>query len=395
MSLSAAVGSSNSADAREAGLQAARQALDQLGRGPVVFGWLIVSHTLPVQQALSGAADLLGDAPLLGFSTSAELTDAGRARRSVVVALLSADDVQARAGWWPDFVQDSRACTQNMLKSLQPDGEAGELLLTVADGLGGDASHLCAALSSAGYPVAGCLAGGELWRGRTYQVGGRQQGSGGLAGAVLSGNVVIGVGSAHGWQPVGALTRLTRVQGQWVRMLDNQPANEVYAHFFGYPARLWAYPPLSEMVRLYPLGIQESGGLLVRSPLRVEVDGSLRMNTVLPEGRIADLLVGSQDSCLEAARQAVSQALTALGPTRPRLAVVLVDAAWQTMLELNPQAEVQAVRQALGGDAPIVGGYTFGQIAPTSPHGPPQLLNQHMTVILFGVKKVEVNTVVA
>ena len=97
MSLTAAVGISNATDGREAGLHATRQALDQLGRGPVVFGWLIASHTFPIQQVLSGASDLLGDAPLLGFSTSAELTSSGRARRSVSVALLSADDVQARA----------------------------------------------------------------------------------------------------------------------------------------------------------------------------------------------------------------------------------------------------------------------------------------------------------
>lgn len=395
MSLTAAVGISNATDGREAGLHATRQALDQLGRGPVVFGWLIASHTFPIQQVLSGASDLLGDAPLLGFSTSAELTSSGRARRSVSVALLSADDVQARAGWWPDFVQDSRMCSQNMLSGLQPDVEAGEVLLTVADGFNGDATHLCAALSALACPAAGCLAGGELWRGRTYQVGGRQHGSGGLAGAVLSGNVVIGVGAAHGWKPVGALTRLSRVQGQWVRMLDNHPASETYEQYFGYPAREWAYPPLSEMARLYPLGIHEEGALFVRSPLRIEVDGSLRMNTLLPEGRVADLLVGSQTGCRQAADQAVRQALASLGPTRPRLAVVLVDAAWQTMLELDPQAEVQAVRQALGADVPIIGGYTYGQTMRDNPRSPVQLLNQHMLVILFGVKKVELDGVVA
>ena len=96
---------------------------------------------------------------------------------------------------------------QNMLQSLQPSVRDGEILLLVADGLNGDGEFLCQAVSDGGFDLAGCLAGGQLRQGRTYQLGGRRAGGGGLAAAVLGGDVVIGVGTAHGWQPVGALTR--------------------------------------------------------------------------------------------------------------------------------------------------------------------------------------------
>jgi hypothetical protein len=198
----------------------------------------------------------------------------------------------------------------------------------------------------------------------------------------------------HGWQPVGALARLTRVQGHWVRTLDGQPASETYARLFGYPARDWSHSPLCDLVRLYPLGVPEQEGIVVYSPLRIEVDGSLRMNRVLPEGKTVDFMVGSPETCRQAATQAAEQALQALGPTRPRLAVLLVDAAWQTLLDLEPQAEVNAVRQVIGDDVPIIGGYTFGQIAP-SPPGVLKMLNQHILVLLFGVKNVEVGDVIA
>jgi hypothetical protein len=269
MSLSVAVGQSQAVDGREAGIQAVEQALDRLGRARVAFGWIMASYVYPAQQVLAGIAELIGDAALLGFSTSAELTQAGRSKRSVVVGLFSGDDLQARSTWWPDFVQDSRICTQNMLKALQPQESEAETLLLVADGLNGDANHLCEVLSNAGYAAAGCLAGGDVGRGKTYQMGGRQSGNGGLAAAVLGGNIVIGVGAAHGWQPVGAMARLTRVQGQWVRTLDYRQASETYAKLFGYPARDWAFPPLNELVRLYPLSLQEGENLVVRSPLRV------------------------------------------------------------------------------------------------------------------------------
>ncbi len=390
MSLTSVVGQSQQAlDGREAGLQAMRRALDQVGRQSVAFGWVIASHVYVLQDVLAGAADLLGNVPLLGFSSSAELSAAGRSRRSVVVALVCAEDVQGRAGWWPNFAQDTRVCVQAMLQSMRPDPQAGESLLLVADGLNGDAALLCNMLSETGLMAAGCLAGGELWRGRTFQLGGRQSGNGGLAAAVLSGNVAMGVGVAHGWRPVGALSRLTRVQGQWVRTLDDQPASETYARLFGYPAREWSHSPLNDLVRLYPLGVHDAQGMKVRSPLRVEVDGSLRMNTALPEGGLVDILVGSQQGCQQAAARAARQALAALGPTRPCLAILLADMAWQSLLELDANVEVDAVREIIGKDVPLAGGYTLGQIARLSPDGPVELFNQHILLLLFGSRAVE------
>ena len=404
MSLVAAVGQSHALEGREAGAQAAKQALEQVGPAQAVFAWVIVSQAFPIQEAINGVMDILGSAALLGFSTSAELTGAGRSRRSVVVALFAGADIQSRAGWWPDYAQDSRAISQAMLRSLRPDGESEEILMVVADGVNGDAEDLCRTLPDGSFSLVGCLAGGELWRGRTFQAGGRTSGSGGLAGAVLSGNIVAGLGAAHGWQPVGALARLTRVQGQWVRMLDGLAVSETYSRLFGYPARSWSYPPLNDLVRLYPLGLPDvvsgsagagSAPLRVRAPLRMEADGSLRMNSVLPEGEMVELLIGSPEACRQAVHQAARQARQALGHTQPRLALVLVDVAWQTLFDLDRTAEVDALRQALGPDVPIAGGYTFGQIARLQAQEPVQLLNQHMLIVLFGDKTVEPGGVVA
>jgi hypothetical protein len=284
-----------------------------------------------------------------------------------------------------------------MLISLRPDPHSGECLLLTADGFNGDYAVLSEMISAIGINSAGCLAGGELWRGRTFQAGGRQSGSGGMAAVALGGNVVMGAGAAHGWKPVGAMTRLTRVQGQWVRHLDGQPASETYARLFGIPARDWSRAPLSALARLYPLGVSEDdadGDLLhLYAPLRIEVDGSLRMSAPLPEGKTATLLVGSESGCREAAGLAARRALEALGPTHPRLAVLLVDQAWQDLLETDLDLEAQAVLDVLGHDVPLCGGYTLGQLAQDQPGGDLKLLNQHILVLLFGVKNVEVGPI--
>jgi hypothetical protein len=46
------------------------------------------------------------------------------------------------------------------------------------------------------------------------------------------------------------------------------------------------------------------------------------------------------------------------------------------------------VQAALGTDVPLAGGYTLGQIVPRQ-EASPQLLNQHMVVLVFGEAKEE------
>jgi hypothetical protein len=384
MSVKAAIGQSWVIDGHQAGMEAARQAVDKLGRAPVAFAWLVVSHAYQIDQVLAGVTEVTGDAPILGFSTSAEISNIGRSRRSVLVGILSGENIRGRSGWWSEFSQDGQACTQKMLATLHPDPNEHNMLLLIADGLGGSADLLSSSLADLQLPVGGCLASGDLVKGRTYQIGGRQSGSAGLAAAVLSGDVVLGVGVAHGWQPIGALARITRLQGQWIRLMDNQLPSEVYARYFGYTARQWVYPPLNSMVRLYPLGFREADNFVLRSPIRVEADGSLRMNSSLVEGTLADLMVGTQASCKQACRQAAQQALSALGEATPCLAVLLVDEAWQMLLELEPESEIKAVREVLGEDIPILGGYTLGQIASDASQGRLNLHNQHLAILLFG-----------
>jgi hypothetical protein len=142
---------------------------------------------------------------------------------------------------------------------------------------------------------------------------------------------------------------------------------------------------LSYLARLYPLGVEQSDGLTVRAPIRVEADGSFRMNASIRDGIDAHLLVGSRAACERAARNAAQQALRQLGDTKPVLAFVLVDIAWQMLLKAQPGVEIAALREILG-EIPIAGGYTLGQVT-SDENSKPKFLNQHMVVIVFGESK--------
>jgi hypothetical protein len=394
MTLLAAVGNARALDGREAGLQAAHQALNSLGSVTPVFGIVICSYQYDAQDVISGVAGLIGNTPLIGFSTSAGLTSDGLQPHAVTLALLASTDARADVTWLAGYTQGSREVSQQLADLLKRTPRQPALVF--AYGFNADVEQLCASLPG-GTNLIGALSSGDMNTGDAYQIGGTQFGSGGLALARLEGEVRVGVGCGAGWQPVGSHFQVTRSRGFWVRTLDGRPASEAYAHLFGYPARDWAFPPLNHLARLYPLGLlapvmqsqlepadkSSPPELVLRSPLRVEVDGSFRMNATISDGTQAYLLIGSLTACQLAAKAATEQALAALEGARPVMGLVLADVAWQILFEAQPGADVATVKAALGAGIPIAGGYTLGQIIPHI-EASPQFLNQHLVVVIFG-----------
>ncbi len=378
----AAVGQAQALDGREASLQATHQALNRLGAVTPGLGFVIASHQYQARDVASGVASLLGDTPLIGFSTSAVLTDHGLESHSVVVALLNAEELTASSHWLPGYAQSSRETASQL--DMLISGKQAQNVIFFADGLNGDAEQFCDSFSSNTFQMAGSLSSGDLQSGSTYQIAGNQTGSGALTAMTISGNLRMSVGYAHGWDPVGGQMRVTRSRGFWLRTLDARPASETYADLFGYPARDWGFPPLSHMARLYPLGMEQGEELVIRSPIRVEADGSFRMNAPVRDGADAFVLIGSPASCQEAAQQAAQQALRKLDGVKPAFGLVLVDIAWQMLLKATPGAEIAAIHDIIGDQVPLAGGYTLGQIVPGKDEAAPNFLNQHLVVILFG-----------
>ncbi|MFN8380793.1 MAG: FIST N-terminal domain-containing protein [Anaerolineales bacterium] len=380
MTMNGSVGSAQALDGREAGLKAAHKALNRLGASTPGLAVVIASHQYQPREVLNGVTSLLGDTPMIGFSSPAGLTDEGQHPHAVTVALLSGD-FETDTLWLPGYAQSGRETASKVEQHVSARVERQSMLF-FADGFNGDAEQFCSGLTSE-LNATGALSSGDLHTGNTYQMTGNQSGTGGLVAALIRGNLKMGVGSDHGWDPVGSQFRVTRSRGFWLRTLDGRPASETYSSLFGYPARDWAFPPLSHLARLYPLGVEQGDSLVVRAPIRVEADGSFRMNATIRDGIDAFLLVGSRAACERAARDATQQALLQLGSAKPALALVLVDVAWQMLLKAQPGAEIDAVQEILGANVPIAGGYTLGQV--TSTKGIlPRFLNQHIVVIVFG-----------
>jgi hypothetical protein len=399
MKRTAVYGVGTGINGREAAMQATQRALDQLGATKASLGLVFVSQELNVAEAQAGVTSLMGETPLWGFSTTGSLTGDGDQPRSVVVALVAGTDLKSQVQWFPNYAQDSAGVARQFVQQLRQEVFLPQEILLVVDGINGSLTPVCSALRELQVRVTGCMASGDPSQGKTYGIGKNQSGLGSMSAAILGGRFRLGVGMAHGWQDLGIYFRATRTRDVWVQTLNDAPAAETYAQYFGYTAREWAYPPLTEMARLYPLGVEVSTisgktsplpflesdpkNLLIRSALRVEVDGSLRMSAPVPEGAVVHLMTGDPDACLVAASSAAKEALSGLGKARPLLAVAFVDAAWQLLLGSRPNQLSAALKGALG-EIPLVGAYTFGQLTRPEIDHSPVLHNQNLVVVVFG-----------
>jgi hypothetical protein len=96
MALSAAVGRSFALQARDAGAQASKSALDRLRGKEPAFAFVFASNEYDAYQVLSGVAAQLPNTPALTLSTTGEFADTSIAKRSVSVALLAQGEIEIR-----------------------------------------------------------------------------------------------------------------------------------------------------------------------------------------------------------------------------------------------------------------------------------------------------------
>jgi hypothetical protein len=390
MTLFATIGKAHGLSALEAAIQATDHALSQVGRQQVVLAFIVASHDYPVRDVVNGVTGLLSDTPLFGFSSPTQITSERLDQRSIVVALLAGDQVEAEGSWWSESSFHDTQYTRDDLHAICNNYSDIQLLLSAIDLHIQDPQSMIDKIPSGLFGLGGCLVGGNLSSERSYQIGGNRFGQRGMAAVALRGQIKTAISSEHGWQSIGIYSRVSHSSDYVIHTLDGQTVADKYAQFFGLNAKDWTYPPLNHLVRLYPLGVEwekptPSGesSLKIHSPLRMNTNGSMLMNSPVTKGSTAYYLISSIENCLSAAKRAARQALEALGDAEPVLAIVIADIAWQMMLPAQPGAEIQAVREVIGEHVPIVGGYTYGQIR-RSGSGLPELLNQHIQIVLIG-----------
>jgi hypothetical protein len=364
------VGQSTDTDSYNAGVDAANVAL--AGRTAALM-IVFCSDSHDLEQLLAGINDASGNAPLIGCSTAGEIATAGPADLSVVITALGGEGFSiatAAASLDDDRLSEGGAAVASSLAQVEE--REHRVLLLLTDGLAGDQQEIVRgaySVAGAGIPLVGGCAGDDLKMTATAQLHGSEVLANSVVAAAVASDAPLGIGVRHGWRRVGEPMVVTKSSDNRVYSLDDQPALDVYLSRLDAPAEAGVdAAAFTRFAMTHPLGlVRRSREEHVRFVADANFeDRSLGCIAEVPQGGMAWIMQGDDDSVLEATDQACSDALDGLDGNPPLGLIAFDCIARRGILgDSGIRGEIERIADRAGG-APIAGFYTYGEIARTA-----------------------------
>ena len=332
------------------------------------------------------------DVPAIGCTTAGEISASGSVDQSVVVAAFGGAGFTVGTGSASVVdagpYQAAAEAARTAMDALPEEAEgSNQLLLILSDGLAGDQQEVVrGAYSVAGavVPLVGGCAGDGLRMVSTSQLHGSATGAGQVVIAAIASDGPFGIGVQHGWQAVGDAMVVTASRDTRVHSLNGKPALDVYLDRLGAPAAARSDPDaFTTFAMTHPLGLDRRGGVEVRFVAEANFeDRSLGCIAEVPEGGMAHIMEGSDESVLTATDEACTQALRGLDGSQPIGLVAFDCIARRGVLgETRVRQEIDRIGAVADG-APVAGFYTYGEIARTE--GSQGFHNQTLVVLAVG-----------
>jgi hypothetical protein len=202
----------------------------------------------------------------------------------------------------------------------------------------------------------------------THQFFGDQVLGDAVVAAALGSDAPLGVGVRHGWRKVGAPMLVTKSASNRVWSLDGKPALDTYLERLDAPAEARVDPAaFTQFALTHPLGLsRRTGEPQVRFIGEANFeDRSLGCIAEVPQGGLAWIMEGDENSVLQATDAACRDALDSL-TGRPPIGVLAFDCIARRGIlgDEGIRREVDRVAGHAEG-APVAGFYTYGEIART------------------------------
>ncbi|MBL8726668.1 MAG: FIST C-terminal domain-containing protein [Planctomycetes bacterium] len=384
---------SKEAVARVAGRAAATAACAALHGRPAHFCLVFATSGHDPQEVLAGVREVAGGARLAGCSAEGVIGKAASEEsfRAVGVLAVHSDQIDFEPllvrGYGADPAGVGRAIAERVRAHWRGDEFA---LLLLPDGLRGSASDLLAALDAGlprPLPVVGGAAGDALVFEGTTQFCDGEVASDAVTAVVLRGAGRLEFALSHGCRGIGIERTITAAHGPWVETIDHQPAWQVFRQFLdGDPDDLNTEGAIYLSVGLpVPPNADDTEPLRIRTPLGLDkANGALLFpGGGLAQGSVIRLARRDPDAIRSSARRCAER-LARAGKGEAPLFVLQFDCAGrgkQLFGSRTADELVLPLQTELGGAAPWLGFYTYGEIAPADGRS----CYHNFTVALCGV----------
>jgi hypothetical protein len=391
MATRAGVGMSRHHNPNVAGREAAEQALQKAGVSKPDFVVMFGSIGYDQRSLVRAVREATGGAPLTGCSAEGTINgeDADESNFSVVVTVISSDELRWHNGIATGFEDDSRAVGQRIAQDLLPNLSTDTIgLFVFPDGLKDFVvptenlvDNFFAGLEE-NLPSDRFL---PLWGGGAnanfnmasppYQYCDDEVITDGVSYALLSGKAQAGWAISHGCIPIGGERIVTRSKGNVIYEIDGEPAMEVLKEYLPEHAlaedRDWMRYAISLALCFRAPSYMKDEEYVVRGMPAVSMaDGSITVQTEVSEGTSVWLSSRDKEKISNGFDRMAQQIKEQLGGEKPKL-VFQFECATRGKMMFRDQEKLQLLkrfRQSLDPDAPWVGFYAVGEIGPVEKH---------------------------
>lgn len=368
MAMQTGVGKSASKDSFLAGKESCQKALAKL-KNKADFLLVFTSAFFDQKEVTKGIQSVSKNAKMIGCSTSGEITNEGVAKNSVVVLAIQTDNINFVTAVGGDIKVGAEQAGQVLAENLVKNGKNINSLIMLTDVLVGNGAAVVRGIQKVlgkKFLIIGGAAGDDFQFKQTFEFCDGQVFSGTVVGVGLSGDFVKGVGVKHGWDSIGLPMKVTKSEGTVLKELDGKPAISIYEDYFGAKAKDLRKEPLARMAITYPLGMAVAGSdeLLIRDPITVDENGWITCAAEIPQDSDVRLMIGSKEKAIKAAKEAAKCALSQLKGKKPKAIILFNCIARQKLFGRNANKEIEAIKEVLGKDVPLIGFYTYGEQAP-------------------------------
>jgi hypothetical protein len=308
---------------------------------------------------------------MIGCTTAGEIATGAVRDQSVAVSAIGGHGFSVATGRASAASDDLFSAGAGAASCIDEIGGAQHrVLLLLTDGLAGDQQEVVRGAYSAvgaAVPLVGGCAGDDLAMERTLQLHDGKVLENSIVAAAIGSDAPIGIGVRHGWQRVGDEMLITESQGVSVREIEHMPALDAYLERLDAPREARTDPvAFTQFALTHPLGIQRRGVQEVRFISGADFEKrSLTCIAEVPEGGTAFFMTGDRQSVIDGTSAACAEALKPLEGRDP-LGVMAFDciARRGVLGSTGVHDEMRAI-EALAGGAPVVGFYSYGEIART------------------------------
>jgi hypothetical protein len=366
---------SKTTSTREATREAANEAAARLGKDePIVAAQVYFGVDHDAAIVAKAFAEAIPGVPFVGCSTDGEITGAGLSVDSVCVMLLASRNVKARAAVVAPLSRDSHEAGAEIARRLKQQDDFALFLLP--DGLTGNGSAIIRGAQTVvgqKFVIAGGTAGDRGRFAKTWQVCNGEAYTDALVGMMLSSSrpIEVGHGVMSGWRPMGIAKTVTHAEANTVYRIEDETALAVYSTFLGEKAS-----QLPAIGVEYPFALVDESGvvderglregeeyILLRAPMSVDRDkGAVSFAAEIPQGAKIKMTRAKSDEIIDGSREAARRAVKGLSG-KPDIVFFFSCMARKVVLGRRTNKEIEAAQEAFGTDVPLIGFYTYGEIA--------------------------------